>query len=166
MLQAGIHLSGQNVTITFGSIVFAVLCSVLASNRGRNPVVWAIIGFFTSCIGLIVLLALGDLRSESEAAEQDAVRRARRNRRAGFDEPPPMPPPPPPLPPPMPSAASATGAAWHYAVERTVHGPVAEAELRHLLRTHALDAQTLVWTDGMAEWQRAGNVQALRPDLG
>lgn len=45
---------------------------------------------------------------------------------------------------------------WYYSVDRQPPtGPVAEADLRRLLAGHELPAATLVWHEGMAQWQRA-----------
>lgn len=168
-----VHIGPNDLTITIGGIVFAILCASIAQGRGRNPVLWGVIGLFTTVIGLIILLVLSPV-DPATGNTGSAFKRSRRRQQAAMTEPaaatmplppaaPPRPSPPPPPPPPI----ATTGAiAWHYAVERTVHGPVAEPELRHLLRTRALDAQTLVWSEGMAEWQRAGNVATLRADLG
>ena len=44
---------------------------------------------------------------------------------------------------------------WHYVKDGAATGPVAEDELRNLLRDGAVPADTLVWTKGMVEWQTA-----------
>lgn len=45
--------------------------------------------------------------------------------------------------------------AWHYAQEKETRGPVSEPFLRHLLQTDALPPQTLVWHQGLPQWQPA-----------
>lgn len=46
-----------------------IVCCLIAKQRGRSPVGWFFIGFFTGCIGLIIVLVLPDLRVQ-EAKER------------------------------------------------------------------------------------------------
>lgn len=46
-----------------------IVCCLLAKQRGRSPVGWFFIGFFTGCIGLIIILVLPDLKVQ-EAKER------------------------------------------------------------------------------------------------
>jgi uncharacterized membrane protein len=50
---------------------------------------------------------------------------------------------------------------WYYAENNEQRGPVIEAELKTLLATHKLAAETLVWKEGMANWTPAGQVVSL-----
>lgn len=47
------------ILVFFGA-VFAAGGAIVANSRGKDPIQWAIICFFTGFIGLIVLAALGD----------------------------------------------------------------------------------------------------------
>jgi hypothetical protein len=42
--------------------VMGIICAVVAPTRGRSSVGWFFIGFFFSCLGLIVLLVIPDLK--------------------------------------------------------------------------------------------------------
>lgn len=42
---------------------------------------------------------------------------------------------------------------WHYAENNTSQGPVGDAEFESLIRAGRVQATTLVWHDGMAEWR-------------
>jgi hypothetical protein len=56
----------------------------------------------------------------------------------------------------------ASSTQWHYATaDGQQRGPVDADELRRLAAGGAVSPQTLVWTDGMADWQPAGAVPAL-----
>ena len=44
--------------------VFGGICAGIASSKGRNTVGWFFIGFFFSCIGLIIILCLSNLNDE------------------------------------------------------------------------------------------------------
>jgi hypothetical protein len=50
---------------------------------------------------------------------------------------------------------------WFYAAQGQQQGPFAEAQLRNLIARNTVTADTLVWTDGMAGWQRAGDIPGL-----
>jgi hypothetical protein len=50
---------------------------------------------------------------------------------------------------------------WFYAYEGQQKGPFPEAQLRDLITRGIVRAETLVWTDGMAGWQRAGEIPGL-----
>lgn len=63
---------------------------------------------------------------------------------------------PAPAPPPLPSAAS-----YHVALEGSAQGPFGIGQLQALVQNGRFSAETLVWTDGMAGWEAAGE----RPDL-
>ena len=51
--------------------------------------------------------------------------------------------------------------AWFYASEGQQRGPYPEAQLRDFIARGAVTADTLVWTEGMANWQRAGEIPGL-----
>lgn len=53
------------------------------------------------------------------------------------------------------------GRSWFYASEGQQQGPFPEIQLRELIGRGTISADTLVWTEGMANWQRAGDVPGL-----
>ncbi len=55
---------------------------------------------------------------------------------------------------------------WFYASEGQQQGPYPEIQLRELIARGTITADTLVWTEGMANWQRAGDVPGLAPGAG
>jgi hypothetical protein len=56
-----------------------------------------------------------------------------------------------------------SGRSWFYASEGKQQGPFPEIQLREFIGRGAITADTLVWTEGMADWQRAGEISALFP---
>src|SRR5246127_5583043 len=50
---------------------------------------------------------------------------------------------------------------WFYAASGQQQGPVSEAQLRDLIGRGTVTADTLVWSEGMAAWQRAGEIPGL-----
>lgn len=165
--------------------VFGVICAAVASGRGRSGVAWFFVGFLFVCLGLVVLLALPDVKKEEERHKRQAQENRRlreqikkerqvadgrhggveRRLRAhdvaldldtggaasledGSGGPPPVP-------------AIPESTPWYYAKKQERIGPVSETTLQHLLETHAIEPNTLVWCEGMEDWQRLSEV----PDL-
>jgi hypothetical protein len=50
---------------------------------------------------------------------------------------------------------------WYYAAQGQQQGPVSEGELRDLVARGAVTGETLVWSDGMAGWEKAGHIPGL-----
>ena len=50
---------------------------------------------------------------------------------------------------------------WFYASNGQQQGPFPEAQLRDLIARGAVRADTLVWSEGMAGWQKAGEIPGL-----
>ncbi len=52
---------------------------------------------------------------------------------------------------------------WFYASEGQQKGPLPEAQLRDLIARGTVRSDTLVWTEGMSGWQKAGEIPGLVP---
>ena len=52
---------------------------------------------------------------------------------------------------------------WFYAANGQQQGPFPEAQLRDLITRGTVRADTLVWSEGMPGWQRAGEIPGLIP---
>ena len=59
-------------------------------------------------------------------------------------------------PPPLPSAAS-----WHVAINDQATGPHEAAAIKELISKGDLSADTLVWSEGMKDWEPAKNIEAI-----
>src|SRR6185295_12091010 len=55
---------------------------------------------------------------------------------------------------------------WFYASSGQQQGPYPEAQLRDLITRGTVGSDTLVWTEGMSGWQRAGEIPGLVPGGG
>ena len=53
------------------------------------------------------------------------------------------------------------GRSWFFASQGQQRGPFPEAQLREFIARGMVGADTLVWTDGMATWQKAGEIPGL-----
>ncbi len=170
---------------------FGGVCAAIANSRGRSAVGWFFIGFFLSCIGIILVLVLPDLH-------EDEARRARlrlENRRLreqlrkerhvgdrryadvsrrlevhdqalAIDTSPPDGAPPELLAGTGSAAAAATdGERWWWVERGERQGPVPFDELKRLWVDGALDVDTLVWRAGMTDWQELAAVRGLADRL-
>ena len=52
---------------------------------------------------------------------------------------------------------------WFFAANGQQQGPYPEAQFRDLIASGTVRADTLVWAEGMAGWQKAGDVPGLMP---
>jgi len=50
---------------------------------------------------------------------------------------------------------------WYFAADGKQQGPYPEAQFRDFIARGAIAADTLVWTEGMAGWQKAGEIPGL-----
>ena len=50
---------------------------------------------------------------------------------------------------------------WFFASQGQQHGPYPEAQLREFIASGTVTADTLVWTEGMTGWQKAGEIPGL-----
>ncbi|MGJ5080398.1 DUF4339 domain-containing protein [Bradyrhizobium sp. HKCCYLS3013] len=50
---------------------------------------------------------------------------------------------------------------WYYAAQGQQQGPTSEDELRDLIARGVVTAETLLWSDGMAGWEKAGRIPGL-----
>jgi hypothetical protein len=50
---------------------------------------------------------------------------------------------------------------WFYAAEGQQKGPFSEAQFRDLIVRGTVGPETLVWSEGMADWQKAGEIPGL-----
>jgi hypothetical protein len=167
---------------------FGIACAFMAKGRGRSPVAWFFIGFCVQCLGIILLLLLPNPKLEEEKQRQRAeeTRRLREqlkkdrrvaddrheshrqrlgahDRALGVDTSSAEPAQlsgsePPALPGSVPAAAVP---AWYYASGGQRLGPVTAAALGSLWRERRIDADTLVWRQGMTDWTPFASVQDL-----
>ncbi|OBJ52390.1 deoxyribodipyrimidine photolyase [Mycobacterium sp. 1423905.2] len=60
---AGLILKGiKGIFVAIGSVIAAIVCGVIASIKGRNPLGWGLLGLFFSILTLIVITILPSKR--------------------------------------------------------------------------------------------------------
>lgn len=133
--------------VTLLSLCFTLLvafyCSRVAEQRGRRPHVWFWIGVFFGLPGLITLFLLPKAVAEEPKSEQEIVVAAAE-----------------PLEP-DPRTQS-----WFFVDSaRAQQGPVTFRRLFTAWRDQLISADSLVWTEGMPEWQPIGQLPGLMDKL-
>jgi len=164
--------------------IFGIICAVIANNRGRSGVGWFFIGAALDCIGIVLVLAMPDLKKEEERERRQKLesRRLREqlakerqvadsrhqnveqrlgahDEALGIDTS-----SPPELGPAAAAPQLTVGGAWFYALDNQRQGPVTEETIRHLLRAKAVDSATLVWREGFADWVPLGDTDEFAGD--
>lgn len=64
-----------------------------------------------------------------------------------------------------PRAAMPPEAKWFYEVSGQAKGPVSKDEVQMFLRSGILQGSTLLWTEGLADWTAAGDIDAFRSEV-
>ncbi len=62
---------GLGLGIGLLNIVCAVICYFLAEKKGRDPILWAVVGLVLSIIGPIILLVLEEERRVRGGQDED-----------------------------------------------------------------------------------------------
>ena len=154
-------------------VAFGVITASIANSRGRSPALWFFAGLFLQCIALILVLVLPDLKKEE--AEKRRMRKENRRLREriskerqvaderhattlrrlgahdavlGVDT-------SEDVPPQVETRAQVnTKREWHYSPTGSTdsRGPVTLETLAELWQAGAIDAETLVWRKGQADW--------------
>jgi hypothetical protein len=176
-------LANTEVTINLGiGLVFGIVCALVASSRGRSPIGWFFLGAFLSCIALVLLLVMPDLKQEEARTRRHQLENRRlreqlakerqvadqrhhhverrlgaHDQALGLDttEPPQLTGGTPP------QLAAAT---WYYARGTERLGPVTVETIRHLVQAKAISGSTLVWCEGMKDWAPLSTIDDLRGD--
>lgn len=174
------------VAIVFGSkAIFGIISAVVANNRGRSAAGWFFIGLALDCIGLVLVLALPDLKKQEEKERRQRLENRRlreqlakerqvsdsRNTNVerrlgahdealGLDTS-----NPPELPHAAPPAQLSEGTQWFYARDNERQGPVTTETIRHLLQGGAIDGDTLIWSEGMKDWSALKHTDAFSEDV-
>jgi hypothetical protein len=55
---------------------------------------------------------------------------------------------------------------WYCAYQGQQHGPYPDVQFRRFIAAGRIGADTLVWTDGMGSWQKAGDILGLLSPAG
>jgi len=68
---------GEVIVNLLFNVVFGGITAAIASSKGRNAVGWFFLGFFFSCIALIIILCLSNLKEEQARWNQNEIEQRR-----------------------------------------------------------------------------------------
>lgn len=120
-------------------VLIGGLTSHYARQRGRNPITWFLLGLFFGIFGLLALFLMPVIEENQSA--QSTVANTQK-----FIEPPPMEP-------------DVTTMQWYYSdKDYQTQGPVSYQDLMTLWNMYDLTADSYVWSEGMSDWKRFGDV--------
>ncbi len=175
------------------ALLLGGLSAYIASTKGRSVVGWFFVGFFFPCIGLVIILVIGDegatedLRHENrrlrEKLRMDRAVSDRRHRDTEerlhvhdvalgvntserLEE----------ADKGFPEHSVGSGAdgdnarfysvRWHYALADQQHGPISFDELKELWNERVLDPESLVWNRHLSDWKAIDQLRDLEDELG
>ena len=169
--------------VIISRVVMAIICCLIARNRGRSPVGWFFIGFFLDCIGLILVLVLPDTNQEQEREESERRRRRRleeelmqermknqafrghastrldaHDSELGIDTKSGAPSALPPPPAPRAHVEGVPADGWYVAMPgHEPEGPLAVSEVQARIEAGDVNKRTLVWHESFDDWKTAGD---------
>ena len=120
-----------------------------AKQRGRDPLLWFMIGMLLGLLGLLLLFLLPNVNPEAVAKEKESEGPAA---------------PPQKTPPELPHDYFIKE--WYYYdSEHNRQGPVRYEALKSLWQNGSLKEDSFVWSDGMEEWKKIAQVPTLYTHL-
>lgn len=119
-------------------LLFGGVASYFASQRGRDPLAWFVIGMLLGILGILLLFLLPPIDPANAEKEE-------------------------PMPAKEPTATPARLVEWYYLdANRNSVGPLPFAQFTKASFDGQVKADTLVWSQGMPEWKRADQVEELK----
>lgn len=126
-------------------LVFGGAASYFASQRGRDPFAWFMIGMLLGILGLLLLFLLPPLEeAKDEVVTEESVEEAV----------------------PVASEPADRLSVWYYLDKnRAQVGPVPFNTLKRAWDDKLITGDTLVWREGMGAWKKVAELPSLREVL-
>ena len=122
-------------------LLFGGAASYFASQRGRDPFAWFIIGMLLGVLGLLLLFLLPPIGASTAEKEE-------------------------PMPTKEVTQPPARLVEWYYLdANRAAVGPLPFSQLTKASFEGLVKSDTLVWSQGMSEWKRVDQLQELKSHL-
>lgn len=132
-------------------LFFGGVCSYVAKNKGRNPVMWYILGMLFCLLALIVLSLLPSLKTPAQISDETEENEDEKLSGSGFDEK---------------KILAYQQNEWFYLGEdKQPKGPVGFNDLKTLWMDGLLESRSFVWTEGMVNWKRISEMVGLEDAL-
>lgn len=142
--------TNSNMLLSFFLLlIIACFTSYYASKKGKNPMLWFVLGLLLGAIAPLILLFLPKVKKEGDdlptmtlSQPDPTISRL----------------PPPPL-----STKEEENKLWYYLDQDHIQiGPVSAFALRELWNRGQLDLNSYVWSEGMEKWEKVENLPNLK----
>lgn len=149
--------------LVISSTIFGVATGMVAKNKGRNPILWFLVGFSFGIIGLFVAYRMSSLSADSKSKPAPVpVREAHSEATSPADQP-------------FPTEnvkriPTNLSIQWYYInANLDTVGPLKLGELRKHINENKLDDSTYIWCEEFSDWMQISEFQnsstLLDPDL-
>jgi hypothetical protein len=137
-------------------LVIASGTAYYASRKGRNPLLWFIIGVLLGAIAPLILLFFPTIKNEQKNNGMPTMTVSQPD--PNFTPVSPTPPTPADL-----KRQDEEGRLWYYLdQDHQQVGPVSIIALRELWNRGLLELNSYVWTDGMEKWEKVDHLPELK----
>lgn len=121
-------------------LLFGGATSYFASQRGRDPFAWFVIGMLLGILGLLLLFLLPPVGAQGEKEEPTPIKET--------------------------PAVPVRLVEWYYLdSNRNQVGPISFVQLTHASHDGLIKPSTLVWSQGMGQWKRVDEIQEMKAIL-
>lgn len=104
-----------------------------AHQRGRDPLIWFMLGMLLGFLGLLVLFLLPPIKEQMPQVDAEYARLER-----------------------APETHFGAAKDWfYYDDSRCRQGPVSYSQLKELMEHHVIKEDTYLWSEGMSGWKTA-----------
>lgn len=130
------------VLVLLSWAVFGGAASFFASKRGRDPLIWFLIGLFLGVLGLLILFLLPPLKLEEEPVDLEVITSSI-----------------------IPQPELYVKEWFYLGPDRKQIGPIPFHALKAVWIEGKMSEATLVWSDGMEKWQTIKDLTDLNEEL-
>jgi hypothetical protein len=119
-------------------LIMGSLTAYFASQRGRDPIAWFVLGMFLGLLGLLILFLLPNLTDKSENSSDEGMDESQLFEADYVDV-----------------SKEYIGKEWYFLDDhREQQGPLSFESLQDEWRKNKISTDSYVWSDGMADWKR------------
>jgi hypothetical protein len=133
-------------------VLVGAMCAYFANQRGRDPIVWFIVGMLFGVLGLLVLVLLPPAE---EIKNTHPNRDVDHNTESGGVL----------LPLPTPSRDYILKDWFYFDTDNKQHGPVDFDILKTEWNHGKINADSFIWSEGMDSWQKIGDMQEILNEM-
>ncbi len=127
-------------------LIISAATAHFANQRGRDPLIWFMLGMLLGLFGLLLLFLL-PIVEEENSEESPTIEQKRK-------------------PQPLSATHDYLVKDWfYYDRNREMQGPIRFEKLKELWKNAEINEGSFIWTEGMAEWQKLEEVHGLYTHL-